>query len=254
MSITGSSSNISERVFRVLPKGWFKWAAPIRNAIVGGLSDAASWCYGLIGYARAQTRLSTAYGVWLDVWAFDFLGRYLVRNGAPDAAFRALIKATVLQERVTRKGMINAITALTGKAPIIFEPWNTYDTGGYSNAKAGQVCGQFGYGVGQGGYGSMVLPAQTFIQVDPGVGAGIPDVGGYGTGIMGYGVGASEYAGPTIEESGVTPAMIYDLINKTKPTGSTCWVLISSISQGSLIMSEGGANITADNGSQLIAG
>jgi hypothetical protein len=254
VSVTGSSANISDRIFKVLPKGWFQWGAAIRNAVVGGISDSASWCYGLIGYARAQTRLATAYGVWLDILAYDFLGRYLQRNGLPDATFRARIKATVLQERVTRAGMINAVTVLTGKAPIIFEPWNTYDTGAYSNSAAGSTCGQFGYGVGRGGYGSMALPAQTFMQVDPGPGAGIPGVGGYGSSVMGYGVGATEYAGPTIEESGVTPAMIYDLINKTKPTGAICWVAIAGIPNMLQLVSESGANLTADNSSLLVTG
>jgi hypothetical protein len=419
MTTTGSSADIVRRIHRVLPKRWFQWGAPIRDAILGGLSDSAAWCYDLIGYARAQTRLATAYGVWLDIFALDFLGRYLQRNGAPDDTFRAQIKATVLRERVTRKGMVNAVTALTGKAPWIFEPWNTGDTGAYSSrwqdgttnlltysqqfnnaawgitgllpfgsgstanaaiapdgtvtadhivvdatanvhrlnrggwtfpggqpyaikifAKAaeynflriefyrgattgaahfnlttgaiGEVsnaswtnaeyvgagwwecsvgfvtdgpaqvfyvypipsmtsgnnwtgdgasgiyvwgaqleagaesttylattntpatrsaingfrCGQLGYGIGQGGYGSMVLPAQTFMRVNFGAGAGIPNVAGYGTGAAGYGVGAAEYAGPTVEKSGVTLPMIYDIINKTKPTGTICWVAV----------------------------
>src|SRR5258708_29848594 len=35
-------------------------------------------------YARAQSRLSTAYGIWLDIFAYDFLGRFLIRNGVED--------------------------------------------------------------------------------------------------------------------------------------------------------------------------
>jgi len=192
--------------------------------VLGGLSDIAAWCFGLIKYARAQTRLKTAYGVWLDLFGYDFLGRHVARKGADDDTFRTLIRATILQERVTRAGMINAVVTLTGKTPWIFEPWNTYDTGGYSGA--GAAYGSFGYGVGRGGYGNMDLPCQTFMLVHKGVGAGVPGIGGYGGPIDGYGVGAGEYVGPQSEQSGITEQMVYSLINTTKPTGSTCWTQI----------------------------
>jgi hypothetical protein len=218
---TGSAADITDRVKRLIPNSWFKWVAPYRDAVIGGIADGASWCYGLIGYARQQTRLFTASGIWLDIFAFDFLGRTLQRTGAQDDAFRALIRATILQERVTRAGMINAVTTLTGKAPTVFEPWNTFDTGAYSGP-LGQ-CGQLGYGVGQGGYGNMRLHGQVFMQVHRGGPSGIPNVGGYGNNAEGYGVGQTEYAGPYVEQSGITNAMIYRVINLTKATGTTIW-------------------------------
>jgi hypothetical protein len=227
MSVTGSAANILDRVRKILPRGWFQWAAPMRDAIIGGLSDSAAWNYALIGYARAQTRLSTAYGIWLDIFAYDFLGRTLTRNGSPDATFRALIKATILQERVTRAGMIAAVTTLTGNAPWVFEPWNPYDAGAYSSpAVNGPKYGSMGYGVGRGGYGNMQLPCQTFMKVTRGASSGIPGVGGYGSSIGGYGVGALEYAGPNIELSGVTNTMINQLVSMTKPTGTIVWLAI----------------------------
>lgn len=219
----GSAANILDRVKSLLPGRWFSWVAPIRDAIVGGLSDPAAWSYALIAYARAQTRLATAYGLWLDILSFDFLGGELMREGMQDDAFRAMIRATVLQERVTRAGMISAITVLTGNTPWVFEPWNTGDTGAYSNAASGQTFGQFGYGVGKGGYGSMILPAQTFMKVYRGSPSGVPDVDGYGGVIGGYGVGAIEYIGSAIKLQGITDAIIYRLINITKPTGSIVW-------------------------------
>ena len=213
----GSSANIAWRVWRTIPKGWFAWLAPIRDALIGGVSDSFAWAYGLISYAKAQTRLATAYGVWLDILCYDFLGLTLTRSGAADDAFRRVIKATVLQERVTRQGMINAITTLTGQAPWIFEPWNTYDTGGYG-------CAQFGYGTGQGGYGNMGLPAQVFMQVHRGGPSGIPNVAGYTDSPGGYGQGAVEYVGLTTEQNGITNQTIETAINLTKPTGSTVWL------------------------------
>lgn len=226
----GSSLNNLSRVKQLVPKGWFKFAAPYRDAIIGGLGDSAAWNYGLILYARAQTRLATAYGIWLDIIAFDFLGRFLVRNGLNDDVFRAVIRATILQERVTRKGMISAITTLTGFAPTVFEPWNANDTGAYSGSRASGApqYGSVGYGVGNGGYGSMNLPGQVFLKVTRGAPSGVPNVGGYGNNVEGYGVGKNEYIGSLTALIGITNAIIYQLINITKPTGTTCWVAIGA--------------------------
>lgn len=221
---TGSSLDIVQRVKNVIPRKWWSWVAPIRDAIIGGLSDIASWSYNLIIYARAQSRLATSYGIWLDIFAFDFLGPFLIRNGAQDDTFRRIIRSTILQERVTRPGMVNAITMLTGNAPMIFEPWNTADTGAYTGLPGTPRYGSMGYNVGQGGYGNMNLPAQAFVKIVRGSGAGVPGVGGYGNIIAGYGVGALEYVGKTSELSGITDPIIFDLINKTKPTGTTIWV------------------------------
>lgn len=219
---TGSSADILNRIRKVLPRRWFAWVAPYRDAVIGGLSDSASWCYGLIGYAKAQTRLATAYGIWLDILCYDFLGFNLTRNAMQDDAFRVVIKATVLQERVTRAGMIAAVTQITGNAPWIFEPWNTYDTGGYSGKN--KTCGQFGYGQGQGGYGNMKLPGQIFMKVYRGSTGGVPNVTGYGKPAGGYGQGSIAYVGSSSQQSGLTQAQILQVINLTKPVGTTVWV------------------------------
>jgi hypothetical protein len=62
------------------------------------------------------------------------------------------------------------------------------------------------------------------MQIHRGGPSGIPNVAGYGSPIAGYGVGKIEYAGPTVELSGITNAMILKVVNLTKPTGSTIWV------------------------------
>jgi hypothetical protein len=221
----GTAVDILARVKQTLSKGWFKWVAPYRDAVIGGLSDSASWNYGLVIYARAQTRLATAYGLWLDILSFDFLGRFLTRNGSSDDVFRAVIRATILQERVTRKGMISAILALTGNTPGIFEPWNTFDTGAYSGTD-GIKYGSMGYGVGRGGYGNMNLPGQVFINITRGSSSGVPNVDGYGNPSGGYGAGRTEYTGPLVPLAGVTNAIINAMVNMTKPTGSTAWIAI----------------------------
>src|SRR6266550_1991725 len=181
---TGDAADILSRVKHLLPSRWFAWVAPYRDAVIGGLSDLASWSYSWIIYARLQSRLATATSLWLDILCYDFLARNLLRAGATDSVFRILIKATILKERVTRPGMSTAVTTLTGNVPWIFEPWNTGDTGAYSSST--KKYGQFGYGVGKGGYGSMQLPGQVFMRVVRGFPGGVPGVGGYGSGEGGY--------------------------------------------------------------------
>lgn len=246
----GDSNDILNKVKRTIPPRWFAWVAPLRDAVLGGLSDEAAWCYSLIKYAASQARISTSNGPFLDLIAYDFLGRHLSRNGSTDHNFVAKIKATILQERVTRAGMISAITQLTGKAPTIFEPWNTFDTGAYSGASGitsnstntlnilsmmmgmggvgGTInlCGRLAYGKA-GGWGSMALPNQVFIKVTRTAGSGIPNVAGYGSPLGGYGKGAIEYAGPSVEQSGTTDQDIYDVINATRPTGTKAWTQIN---------------------------
>jgi hypothetical protein len=248
---TGTSADILTRVKALIPNRWFTYVAPLRDAVLGGLSDSAAWCYQWVAYAVQQSRLATSTGPFLDIIAYDFFQRNLLRNGSNDAAFLARIKALLFQERVTRAGMVNVLTTLTGKAPIIFEPWNTGDTGAYGIAMAyagfnpGFANGG-GYGValgygdnagdfyvagnsteqasgGAGAYGSLLLPAQVFITAfRPGL-QGIPGVDGYGGSIGGYGGGAIEYTSPDMITGAVTDADIYNAVTLTKPTGTVAW-------------------------------
>ena len=225
---TGTSDDITDRVKKVIPRRWFSFIAPYRDAIIGGASDLGAWGYDLIQYAKAQTRLATSYGPFLDIYAYDFLRTTLTRSGLQDGIFRALIQATILKERVTRLGMVNALTTLTGAAPTIFEPWSTQDATCYSGKRSlgGPQYGSAAYGIG-GGYGSMQLPAQVFVKVNQGPTLGVPGVAGYTNNIGGWGVGAIEYVGKTLAVLGITDTMIYTLIQATKPTGVTVWVAIN---------------------------
>lgn len=216
---TGDSTDILERVKKVIPRRWFAWIAPIFAAAFGGVSDQFAWGYAWIVYTRQQSRVATSTGIFLDIIAFDFLGRFLGRKGAADGAFRAQIIATILKERVTRAGMANALGILTGSAPDIFEPWNTLDTGAYG------VPGTLAYGQA-GGWGSMVLPGQVFIKVRHGVGVPIQNVGGYGNYPGGYSRGSEEYSSPAQIFAATDTGQIENMIVTTKPTGVIVWVQI----------------------------
>lgn len=220
----GDSKNILLRVLGVLPRRWFKWGASYRDALAGGLSDLGAWCYNWIGYARLQTRLATATGVWLDIFCYDFLARNLLRNGAIDSSFRTLIQATILKERVTRKGMFRAIKTLTGNNPVIFEPWNTGDTGAWSDNNSYQ---NMAWDT-TGGWGEMSLQGQVLITVTRGVGSGIANVNGLDGYQGGWDQGSIEFVSDSggAGSIGVTNAQIYQLIVYTKPTGVTVWTNI----------------------------
>jgi hypothetical protein len=233
---TGDANDIVRRVKRLIPTRWFAYVAPLRDAVVGGLADGAAWCYGWITYARSQSRLATANGLFLDIYVNDFLGRFLQRNGLDDPTFSSLARATILKERVTRAGMAAAVTTLTGSAPWIFEPWNTGDTGAWSNSH--QTYGQMGYGVGIGGWGGMNYTAQVFMKVVRGANSGVPKAAGYGTYAGGWSgpntahgeggpYGAIELAGSFVRLEGVTDQVIENLITYTRPTGVTVWLQIS---------------------------
>lgn len=251
--MTGDSADILARVKRTLPSRWFASAAPIRDAIVGGLADLSAWGYSSVYYAYAQMRIATASGPWLDLIANDFLGLYLRRNGATDDAFRVKIRATILQERVTRAGMVSMLTALAGQPPKIFEPWNTGDTGGwdtgglawagntpgtqpgggFDTVAAGWDANAWGWDLktsssetsdGAGGWGDMSMPAQVLITVPPVITQGVPNIGGFDSVAAAWDGGVTEWVDDAMTGAGLlSEAEIYAAIVATKPTGVIAW-------------------------------
>lgn len=218
--MTGDSADIQARLKAVLPPGWFSTDATVANALLGGLSDALAAIYNLVTYARAQARIATATGLWLDLIALDFFGARLGRRTAEgDTSLRTRIDREILRERVTRPGMSSVLTDLTGTVPTIFEPWNAYDTGGLDIAMGMDIAGKLG---------SLDYVAQCFIDVTRPKGTGIPEVVGIladgsagGTG--GFDVGAAELADISAVSPPVSDQDIYDAINVTRPVGVICW-------------------------------
>jgi hypothetical protein len=218
----------------LIPFRWFSWIAPLRDAVLGGLADQAAWCYSWLVYIKQQSRIATSTGPFLDLISYDFLGRHLPRGQMSDANYRIRILATILQERVTRKGMINAVNMIIGSNPTIFEPWNTNDAGAWSGPTMSSfhapnfVWNSATGSSGVGGWGSTDLPAQSFMNLVRSTFSGVPNVAGYSStghlsGLGGWGVGAIELIGLSTAQIGVTDQMIYDTINTTRPTGSIVW-------------------------------
>jgi hypothetical protein len=218
----GDQQDISARLKALLPNGWFRDETPILDAVLSGIAWALSFAYGLIAYARLQTRIDTATDGFLDLISYDFFGDSLPRkSGESDAAFRSRIQAALFPEKGTRQAMIRMLELLTGRTPIIFEPSRPADTGAYNT-------NTMGYGVA-GAYGSLMLPAQAFITAYRPTGQGVPGVAGYGNPQGAYNTGSRiEYASAELIAGAVKDSDIYAAISNTAPAGTLMWTRIKS--------------------------
>lgn len=218
--MVGSQPDLLARLRSLLPGGWFSAPTPALNGVLSGFARLLSDGYGLVQYARSQARIKTATGGFLDLIALDYFGATLARrSGENDAALRLRVLASLFAEKATRRGVIKALEALTGRTPVIFEPARPADTGGYGIA--------MGYGVA-GGYGSLLLPFQAFVTAYRPAGQGIPLVAGYGAAPGGYGTpSGSEYASLAQVIGQVTDADILAAVGGAMPVGTVAWTRIA---------------------------
>lgn len=211
------------RLRRVLPRGWWgePGSTPILDGILAGLCYAHATLSNWIQFSRLQLRLATATDDFLDGLCADFLGTRVYRlDGETDAAFRIRIKREILRPRATRAAMVAALVDLTGQQPLIVEPGNSSDCGGYD-------LGGCGYDAG-GAWGDPLLAFQVFIVAyRPHVG-GIPSVDGFDGSLGGWDVGALEYVSPD-QVSGVSDSDIYGLIEATRPAATVMWVRLTNV-------------------------
>lgn len=215
----GDNADMAARIRRLLPP-WFGESNPLVDALVAAAAVVLAFAYSLFAYAKAQTRIRTASGIWLDIVAQDFFGTRIVRAaGQNDDSFRSIILANLLRPQATRQAISDVIEALTGFAPEVIEPFRPVDCGAYG---VGYGC----YG-GAGAYGSLNLPAQAFLVADRPRQPGIATVAGYGASSAGYGVGSqAEYASLDMLGARVTDGQIYDAIAQSKAVGVTIWTRI----------------------------
>lgn len=219
--MTGDQSDFLSRFKAVLPR-WFGDSTPILDAVLQGLAWSGSFIYSLWSYAKLQTRVLTATDGWLDMIAADFFGTAIVRtSNQTDASFRAKIIANLLREKATRKSIVNVLTELTGRAPIVIETERPADTGAYSAPNSG-------YGVA-GAYGSMLIPYQAFVTAYRPPSSGIPMVAGYGSPSGAYSTPSyAEYASLSMIQDAVQDADIYAAVDAVKSAGTIIWMRISN--------------------------
>ena len=218
---TGDQNDMELRLAALLPASWFQGSTPVLSAVLSGLATALAAVYSLISYVKLQTRIATASDGFLDMISADYFGSSQPRNANElDSAFRARILANLLRQKATRAGMIGVLTSLTGRAPIIFEPERPADTGAYGVG--------WGYSAA-GGYGSMQIRAQFFVQAFRPLGTGVPSVAGYGISTGAYRTPSQgEYATMSFIQGAVTDAAIYAAVDATKCAGTAAWTRISS--------------------------
>lgn len=257
---TGDLADMVGRLKAVLPWAWFPNTSqgqisnsPILDGLLSGVAWVWAQTYSLLQFAKLQTRIATASGVFLDMIAADFFGMFLKRRDAEtDTSLRSRIDAELFREKGTRAGLIRALTDLTGRVPGVFEPAYPLDTGGYG--KTGMTAGTgLGYGVA-GGYGDLQLPFQFFLTPFRPKGGGVAIVAGWGGAFTpteltdssgnqianllvdvpfygmpgGWGVGAIEYANLSMVNTPVTDQNIYDAINSVRPAATIAWTSIRS--------------------------
>jgi hypothetical protein len=222
--MTGDQDDMLARIKATLPP-WFPDESPVLDALLSGFANVSAWIYGLIAYAKLQTRISTASDGWLDLIAYDFFGRRMTRGNRSDTLFRSAILAELFRPRQTRQAIIDVLTGLTGKVPVIFEPARPQDTGGYAPGPAGNGKGYgLAYGLA-GGYGSLLMPYEILVTATRKPTAGIPNVIGYGGTAGGYSTPSSfEYGNLDMIQGAVTDQDIYKAVSNVLAAGITAWV------------------------------
>jgi hypothetical protein len=223
--VVGGEADILARLRAVLPARWFPDSSPILDGLLSGFAAGWSFAYQQLQYVRAQTRIGTASGIWLDIIAQDYFGSRLVRHaGQDDSAYRSAIQRELFRERGTRNALVSVLQDLTGRTPFIFEPARTTDTGGYTSSAGGG--GGIAYG-NAGGWGSLTLPFQCFITAYRPRGGGIAMIGGWCSAAGAYGQGAIQYASLAMVQAQVTDADIYNAVAGVLPVATIGWTRIT---------------------------
>jgi hypothetical protein len=207
--------NVLTRLKGAMPP-WFPYVAPIKDAVLTGMANIFADCYSAFMDAKANMRIPTTTGAFLDLTAFDFFGSsFLRQKNQADPAFAAAIVKEIFRERVTRKGIVQAVADATGGQVQAFEPFNIKDCGGYGQ-------GRF-YGKA-GRYGNYALRGQMFIDVI----MPINDIGialnGYGQKYGGYGISRNVYIYETAQTGFASRLDAFRAVLNTKATGIACYV------------------------------
>jgi len=219
--MTGDTSDMLARLKSVLPGRWFGDTTPILDAVLTGFATAWSGLYALLANVKAQARIATASGIFLDIASTDYFGTSLPRrSGEADAAFSTRIRANLVLPRATRAGLSFVLQNLTGRTPVIFEPLNAADTGGYNS-------NSLGYGVA-GAYGSANLPFQFFVTAYRPNATPVSNAGGYNFGPGGYNNAPMFYADTAQAPGAIDDADIYAAAAAVLPVASIAWMNISN--------------------------
>jgi hypothetical protein len=222
-----SQQDIFLRIKETLPARWFGEETPILDSVVNCLSAGWVGLFNLLNYTQMQTRISTAFGEWLDLIARDFFRhRIKRRQRETDASFRSRIFQELLRDRCTRAAVSTLLLDLTGRPPIIFEPTNPQDTGCYGSLGS-PGAGEAAYCI-SGGWGNLDLPFQAFVRAFRPETAGIAMVNGWSGDIGGFGIGLSSYVSLDTNSSQAADAELYQRVSDIIPAVTIVWMSVES--------------------------
>lgn len=214
----GDSDDFVRRLRSLIPSGWIaqysltgQFSAYVSQAVLGGLADSLSWCYGLLQGAKAATRRLTLVGWLIDLDAVGFFGiTFLRRSGESDASFSLRYRKEVFRPRGRRQDIIAALTDLTGRTPTLIEPWNPADTAAYDYSFYDHCI-----------YGTLDLPFQYFITVFRPVSPGIPNIAGYDYGF--YDAPTTAYIDLSEVVSPISDVDLYAAVARNTAAGVIPW-------------------------------
>lgn len=210
----GSQPDMFARLKALFPRSWFQ-KSPNFDATLQGPAWALSNAYAQITYAALQTRIATATDGYLDLISNDFFGAGLPRlTQESDNSFRSRILANLFIKGPSRRDMSAVLKVITGRAPSIFEPSNTTDSGGW--------CGGF-YWDAEGGWGDP-RPFQSFVT------AYRPVVGSVSLGELStyrFNFDTNAYWSDA-QPGSIADAAIIAAVETTRALGTIVWLRISN--------------------------
>jgi len=216
----GDRADMVRRMRAVLPARWFADSAPVLDALLSGIGAVWAATHEQLAFVRAQTRIATASGSFLDMVAADFFGTRLRRGlGQDDASLRRVIRLELLRERGTRAAVEGVLRDLTGRTPAVFEPMRPADTRAWGIAS--------GWGVA-GGWGSLGMPFQCLVTAYRPLTGGVAGLDGWGGASGGWGGGAIGYASMAMVAGRIEDQQIAAAVAGVMPVAATAWLRISN--------------------------
>lgn len=221
--MTGDADDILSRIRRGLPP-WFgrDGDAPALDALLSGVAALLAWFYGLYQFTRAQTRVATSTGGWLDLSAGDVAGGDLPRfSGETDAAYARRIRLEPLRDRNTIPAIRKAVFDITGIEPDVYEGFDTFGNGafGASNLALSRA----------GRWSSTQLAFVVLVTVYMHNNYGIPNRGGFDDGAGGLGDGNFSWADASeIIGSGATQDDVLAALERVRAAGVTIYATFAT--------------------------
>ena len=160
-----TAAQIQAYLVSKLPKGWFSSVATA-SGIIGAILSGYAWSFGYVmgiaQFVALQIYLQTTSGGFLDLWAYDFLGTFVLRKeGEADISFRNRVSAYIFAPTVSKGAIVTLLTRLGFTSPVVREAFSPNDTAAFS--------GTFYFGGGGNArFGSQNYPGQIFVE------AGLP--------------------------------------------------------------------------------